>query len=116
MSELIHKYYLRPGYDSADLLIEFIQFKDSKQLIIDVIKELESKGFKVRGMEDVWMNDEIWINLGTENGETTITRDIWDFVFILGNNNQIDILRIDEILRNSSKFEKEEVDHGRYKT
>ena len=37
------------------------------------------------------MIDEIWINVKSANGRIAITRDIWDFVFIMVENNKTDL-------------------------
>lgn len=108
-------YKLRPGYGSKELLIEFERIGQADDFIKTLLDSLSKDGFVFGDISDVWMNDEIWIHLKSKNGDVTLTRDIYDFVFILGEKNQQDILRIDEILLNSGKFHKEKVDFDDYK-
>jgi len=109
-------YKLRPCYGSEELLIEFIRTGNAEDFI-KVLEDLLSKyEFIFGGTSDIWMNDEIWIHISSPNGKAILTKDIYDFIFILGNDNQIDILRIDEILLSSGRFHKEEVNFDDYKT
>ncbi|MCP4137341.1 MAG: hypothetical protein GY754_40615 [bacterium] len=99
-------YELRQGYGSSELLIEFDAINDPDTLLTELIQLLKKNKFIFDDIDDVWMNDEIWIHFSSKNGNITITKDIWDLIFIMGNKNQKDILRIDEILINSGRFKK----------
>lgn len=76
---------------------------------------LSEHGFLFDNITDVWVNDEVWIHLKSSNGKTTITKDIWDMIFILGDKNQTDIKKINQILIDSGEFEKIEVNSDDYK-
>src|SRR5688572_21119870 len=110
-----YRYKLRPGYGSSQLLIEFIIIKEPDNFIKVLLEILTARGFLFNGTTDVWMNDEIWIHLQSSNGKIIVTKDVHGFVFILGENNQMDILRIGTILLKSGLFEKEETDYSKYK-
>jgi len=105
-----YSYKLRPGYGSGDLLIEFGDFENADSLVQDVLTLLKANGFQFDDLQDVWMNNEVWLHLTSENGKVTITKDSWGLVFIMGEENQKDILKIDKILFGSGIFEREEVD------
>lgn len=111
-----YKYKLRPGYGSSELLIEFCNIEQPENFIKKLISILKNHEFQFKGTTDVWMNDEILIHLESSNGKVIISKDIYDFIFILGENNQKDIKKIDSILRQSDLFEKEIVDYSNYKT
>lgn len=99
-------YKLRPAYGSLELLIEFVIIKEPDNFIKELLEILTTNNFVLNGTTDVWMNDEIWIHLQSANGKITVTKDIYDFVFILGKDNQKDILNIDSVLLKSGLFEK----------
>ena len=53
--------------------------------------------------------------ISSDKGDFLFSKDVWDFAFILADNNQSCIKLIDEMLNNSSLFKKEEVDFEKYK-
>lgn len=110
-----YSYLLRPGYRTSELLIEFVIIKEPKSFIQELINLLTVNDFLYNGSTDVWMNQEILIHLESSNGKVNVIRDFYDFVFILGENNQKDILRIDTILIKSGLFEKKKADYSKYK-
>ena len=67
------------------------------------------------GLEDLWMNDEIVYSINSAAGSFILSKDIWDFAFIMADNNQISIIRIDELLAADKRFEKIDVDFSAYK-
>ena len=97
-------YKLRPAYGSKELLIEFNLKSNIDELIQKLTELLEANGFKFDGIRDVWMNDEFWFHFSSENGGVILSKDIYDIVFITGENNQKDILRIDEILKKHDAY------------
>lgn len=113
---LNYSYKLRPAYNSSEKLIEFVKIGDVDRFLEKLLDLLSKNGFSFDNTTDVWMNDEIWIHLKSINGKTTITRDIWDMIFILGEQNQIDIEKINQILIASGEFKKIEVNPEDYKT
>ena len=110
-----YKYRLRPGYGSDKLLLEF--FLDSTDTEFDKIlfTTLKDINPKVDTVEDLWMNDEVLLNVSSDNGAFTLSKDIWGFAFIMTENNQPCIDLIGKILNNSSLFIKAEVDFADYK-
>ncbi|EPR71293.1 hypothetical protein [Cyclobacterium qasimii] len=112
---LNYSYKLRPAYNSSEQLIEFVKIGDADRFIEKLLELLSKNGFSFDDMTDVWMNDEVWIHLKSINGKTTITKDIWDMIFILGEQNQIDIQKINQILIDSGEFKKIEVNPEDYK-
>jgi hypothetical protein len=109
-----YAYKLRPGHNSSELLIEFTKTGNVNDFMEELINLLKKNDFVYKDTSDIWMNDEIWINLNSDKGKITITKDIWDFVFILGEQNQRDIISIDKILIESGNYEKENVDFSEY--
>lgn len=111
-----YKYHLRPGYGSDELLLEFINLDASDSnfekdffVVIDRIHP------EVHSVHDLWMNDEVVLDVQSDKGSFSFHKDIWDYVFIMADENQPCIISIDEILRNSNLFEKVDVDFEKYK-
>lgn len=61
------------------------------------------------------MNDEVLMTIDSEIGPFTISKDVWGFAFIMTENNQNGLVRINSILEHSEKFEKVDVDFENYK-
>ncbi|PHR46508.1 MAG: hypothetical protein COA32_10210 [Fluviicola sp.] len=111
---LNYSYKLRPAYNSKEQLIEFVKIGNADSFMKKLISVLGKNGFSLDDISDVWMNDEIWIHLKSSSGKITITKDIWDMIFILGEKNQEDINRINQILIDSGQFEKIEINPEEY--
>lgn len=109
-----YTYKLRPGYGTERLLLEFNGLEDPEYFLFELLHMLGLAGFKSKEMLNLWRNDEIQVNLTSPNGAILVSLDVWGLVFIVGNNNQTDILRIDELLQKSGAFLKKEVDYERY--
>ncbi|WP_430906225.1 hypothetical protein [Maribacter sp. 2-571] len=108
-------YKLRPAYGSENLLIEFGTADDGEYLLFEIMKLLSMHGFEQQGKIDLWMNDEILVVMCSQNGRVTLSLDVWGSIYILANNNQQDIRRIDTLLQNTKKFKKESVDFDQYR-
>ncbi|WP_343635072.1 hypothetical protein [Fluviicola sp.] len=111
-----YTYKLRPGYGSEELLIELDGKDQPDQLEIDLIRILLQNGFEQGKTEDIWQNDEWIFHFHSEAGTILLSRDtVWDFFFLLGENNQPDILKLDWILAENPLFEKVIVNYSDYK-
>jgi hypothetical protein len=110
-----YTYHLRPGYGSDKLLLEFFLDSSDTDFLNDLFTTLKDIGPKIETVENWWMNDEVLLHVSSDKGEFLFSRDVWDFAFILADNNQSCIKLIDEMLNNSSWFKKEEVDFGKYR-
>ena len=110
-----YTYKLRPGYGTDRLLIEFNGLEDPEYFLFEILHMLCLAGFKSKEMLNLWMNDEIQVNLSSPNGAILVSLDVWGLVFIVGNNNQTDILRIDGLLQKSGAFFKQEVNYKNYR-
>jgi len=109
-----YKYHCRPGYGSAELLIEVFNGAGDNSFgvdLFDAIGEIHPLGV---GREDLWMNDEILYKIQSDCGPFTISKDVWNFAFIMAGNNRDCIRRIDELLQHDSRFEKCGVDFKKY--
>ncbi len=109
-----HKYHLRPSYGSGKLLLEFILDSSDTEFCKEVLTTLKEINPIVDLAEDVWMNDEVLLNVSSDKGVFSLSKDVWDFAFIMAENNQPCIKFIDKILSNSQLFQKEEVDFENY--
>lgn len=75
---------LRPGYGCDELLLEFNAQHSADALEQELFFILENNGFKFEAVEDLWMNDELLFKFKSTNGALELSRDNWDFIFILG--------------------------------
>jgi hypothetical protein len=112
----LYKYYLRPGYGSDKLLLEFLLDSSDTKFDKDLLTTLKDINPKVNTVEDFWMNEEILLQVSSDKGSFLLSKYVWDVAFIMAEENQSAIEYIDEILSNSNLFDKEEVDFGEYKS
>jgi hypothetical protein len=110
-----YKYRLRPEYCSEKLLLEFFLDNNDTEFGKTLFSTLQDINPKVDTIEDLWMNDEVLLNVSSDKGYFTLSKDIWGFAFIIAENNQHCIDLIDKILNKSSLFEKEVVDFENYR-
>ena len=111
----MYKYYFRPEYGSSKLLIEFFHDVENVSFLSSLINAISELKPKIGDITDLWMNDEILLNVTSEMGEFTISKDIWGFAFIIAENNQECLSRINSILEVAENFEKIEVDFENFK-
>ena len=102
----VFKYEFMPTFDNEtdDYMIRFSTAKNGDHLLGKILIVIDRLGFDSDGTNE--MIDEVWINAKSVNGRITITRDIWDFVFIMAENNKTDLEKIEAELNNSADFEK----------
>lgn len=110
----LYKYYCRPEYGSKKLLIEFISGTDGDTFTMDVLDALKSIKPDLLALNDLWMNDEVMYTITSDCGEFTLSKDIWGFAFIMADNNQPCIEKINLLLLADTRFEKIEVDFNDY--
>jgi hypothetical protein len=111
----MYKYYFRPEYGSSELLIEFFHDVENDSFLSSLLNAISELKPKIGDITDLWMNDEILLNVTSEIGEFTISKDIWGFAFIIAKNNQECLSRINSILKTKKNYEKVEVDFENYK-
>src|SRR5204862_5649726 len=100
-----YKYHYRPEYGSENLLIEFISGVENETFGTDFFDAIKEINPKLVDLEDLWMNDEILCNVNSDFGPFTLTKDIWDLAFIMADDNQSCIARINNLLQSNDKFE-----------
>ncbi len=110
-----YKYHLRPGYKSQNLLIEIFSGAEDEYFLTDLLGAMASINPKIDEINDLWMNDEILMEVSSDIGLFSISKDIWDFAFIMADNNQECIIKIDLLLDTNEHFQKVEVDFEKYK-
>lgn len=110
-----YTFKLRPGYGSEELLIELDGKDQPDELQTDLILLLEQNGFKLTELKDMWQNNEWSFIFRSKQGVVQLSRDsIWDLFFIMGENNQSDILKLDKLLLKNPLFEKLNVNYSDY--
>lgn len=110
----MYKYYYRPGYGSTELLIEIFSGTEHPRFLDDFLAAIATLEPHIIKTEDVWASDEILLEIGTLSGTFTLSKDIWDWVFIMADNNQECISQINTMLVQNKNFEKLEVDFKKY--
>lgn len=108
-----YKYHLRPGYDSGNLLIEFISGVEKVSFEPDLLEALKKLEPLLIEQQDLWMNDETLFLLESNVGSFSISKDIWDLAFIMSEDQNC-IVKINELLLTDQKFEMIDVDHKKY--
>lgn len=111
----IYKYHFRPGYQSDDLLIDVFDGAERVTFIQDFMSAINELKPKMIDIVDLWMNDEVLMTIDSEAGQFIISKDIWGFAFVMAENNQNCLVKINSILENAEMFEKIEVDFENYK-
>jgi len=99
-------YCVRPGYGSRELLIEFAPRAADQEFFAHLLDVLEEIGPRVRDAQDLWMNGEVLLHCESDHGDFVISKDIWDFVFIMAPGSPTVIARIDEALSRNARFRK----------
>jgi hypothetical protein len=107
--EKSYRYRLRPGYGSDKLLLEFFLDTTDTEFGKILFTALRNINPKVDAVEDIWMNHEVLLDVSSDKGAFTLSKDIWGFAFIMAEDNQSCIKFIDDILDINNMFEKEKV-------
>ena len=109
-----YKYHLRPEYKSQKLLIEIFSGVENENFFTEFFDSIVEINPKVGRINDLWMNDEYILDIKSDIGSFSISKDIWDLAFIMTENqeclNQINIL-----LLKDQNFQKIEVNFDDYK-
>ncbi|GAB3867471.1 hypothetical protein GCM10028824_09930 [Hymenobacter segetis] len=95
--------------------MEFLLDSSDADFNSDLLATIQDINPKIDGVIDLWMNDEVIFQISSSKGWFSLSKDIWDFAFIMADNNQPIIKLIAEFLGRSNLFEKEEVDFDDYK-
>lgn len=111
----MYQYYFRPGYQSEELLIDVFGGAEKESFFPDFMEAIKEINPKMIDILDLWMNDEVLMTIDSEVGKFTVSKDIWGFAFIMADNNQEGLQRINSILEKTEKFEKVDVDFENYK-
>jgi hypothetical protein len=111
----MYKYHFRPGYQSQELLIDIFYSAESDTFLSDFLSAINEINPKMIDIDDLWINDEILVTIDSEIGKFILSKDIWGFAFVMADNNQEGLARMNSILENATLFEKVEVDFNRYK-
>lgn len=111
----MYQYYFRPGYQSEELLIDIFGGAEKESFFPDFMEAIKEIKPKMNDILDLWMNDEVLMTIDSDAGTFTVSKDIWGLAFIMADNNQEGLQRINSILEQSQQFEKVDVDFENYK-
>ncbi|MDR2100696.1 MAG: hypothetical protein LBP40_07730 [Campylobacteraceae bacterium] len=101
---MVYDFNYRKGYSSQDYLIEIIIDNDNKAFLLRFLQAIALISPSIVDAWDLWMNDEIMINVNTEYGKIDVSMDIWGFAFIMSNENENCIRKVYELLKLDSNF------------
>lgn len=110
----MYNYRIRPGYGSEKLLIEFVKGVEKETFLTDLKEALSQIDLKFEEIEDLWVNNEILFHVNSSEGKFLLSKDLWDYAFIMADDNQECVKRIDVILSKDGNFIREEVDFSEY--
>jgi len=110
-----YKYHFRPGYKSQKLLIEIFNGAENENFFTDFFDSIIEINPKVETINDLWMNDEYLVDVNSDIGSFSISKDIWGFAFIMSEENQECLNKINLILLKDQNFQKVEVNFDHYK-
>jgi hypothetical protein len=100
-----YKYHFRPGYNSDEYLIEFRSGAEDTLFIPNFLKAIAAINPVLIDAADLWMNDEVILKFRSDIGAFTLSKDIWDLIFIMtGEDDNIIIEKINELLLVDKKF------------
>ncbi|MDR7208655.1 hypothetical protein [Flavobacterium piscis] len=108
-----YKYHLRPGYESQNLLIEIFSGVENEYFLTDLLDSIKEINPKVDKINDLC--DEIFIEVSSDLGFFSISKDIWDLAFIMADDNQECINRINLLLSENKNYQKVDVNFEDYK-
>ncbi|SHG95960.1 hypothetical protein SAMN04488109_2641 [Chryseolinea serpens] len=109
LSSTRYKFSFRPAYGSDKMLIEFITGAEREEFLPDFLDALKSFNPKLESTLDLWMNDEIQVNVNSDLGNFSLSKDIWGFAFAWADENQQCVKKISDLLAHDHRFEA--VDH-----
>ncbi|OXG03458.1 hypothetical protein BC749_101530 [Flavobacterium araucananum] len=110
-----YKYHLRPAYKSQKLLIEIFGGAENEAFFSDFFDSITEINPIVDKISDLWMNDEYIFDVSSEIGSFSISKDIWGFAFILSDDHQECLNKINLMLLKDQNFQKIEVNFEDYK-
>lgn len=99
-------YRVRPGHSSLNLILEFVRGVEDDNFQADLFDAIQEISPKVSGLEDMWLNDEVLYTIDSNLGRFSLSTDIWNFAFILADDNQTCIAKIIDLLAKNDRFEK----------
>jgi len=111
----IYSYHFRPGYQSKDLLIDIFGGAENENFNSDFLNAIAEIQPKMTDILDLWINDEVLMTFDSDIGKFVLSKDIWGFAFVMAENNQQGLHRINSILECSELFEKIEINFDNYK-
>lgn len=111
----MYKYNYRPGYGSEDLLIEIYSGPEQKDFFSHLLAALNCLNIQIKKINDLWINNEVLISVKSDFGNFLISKDIYDLVFIISENNPSCLEKIDTVLHDNPMFEKVFVNFEDYK-
>ena len=108
----MHRYKVRPGYGSKNLLIEFSTSADRNVFRHDIRSVFERAGATPADSELIGM--EVFDHFDSPAGSFTLNEDDWGLFWIFAEENQSAISLLDKHLKDDPKFDRESADFSKY--
>ena len=100
----MHKYYYRKAYRPGASLLEFFKGTGREGFFDSVFAALSSIHPTVKGVEELWMNNEVVFNVNSDLGSFILSKDLNDLSFIMADKNT-PIEKIEQLLAQHPQFE-----------
>lgn len=110
----MYRYYVRPGYGSGKLMIEFIGLTEGPEFWLTLESALAPLNAHLERAVDLWVNDTMLYEYRSNTGRFTVSEDIWGFVFLEPLDNAPTLYAIDAALVWSGRFRCDETDWRKY--
>lgn len=102
----MYKYYYRKAYMSGTSLIEFFKGTGRDGFFTSVFAALSSIHPTVRGIKELWLNDEVVFNVNSDLGSFMLAKDINELSFIMADGDSVCIEKIEQLLAQHPQFER----------
>lgn len=102
----MNTYYYRTAYNSGEAMIEFFQGTGRDGFFRNVFSALRSVHPMIRNIGELWTNDEMVVNVDSDLGDFTVSKDISELSFIMSRRNAACIEKIDQLLAANPMFKR----------
>ncbi|RXK85872.1 hypothetical protein [Filimonas effusa] len=101
----MYKYYYRKAYMSGTSLIEFFKGTGRDGFFTTVFAALSSIHPTVKGVKELWLNDEVVFSVNSDLGNFMLSKNIDEHSCIMADGDSVCIEKIEQLLAQHPQFE-----------